>query len=125
MKPKTEVKSAPLPGICSICVERLFKSVEGASDKQTQFLHFCPHHSTVIHTEHADIDNQRYITKWICETPCSENRYLEMATALAAINRVGGGGATLEGNRTRPVHPRSYERRQRQTIIFISPGDQP
>lgn len=83
MKPKTEVKATPLPGICSICVERLFKAVENASDKQTQFLHFCPHHQTMIHTEHADIDGQRYITKWICETPVSETRYLEMATALA------------------------------------------
>jgi hypothetical protein len=113
----TDLQMVRPPQFCDDCGRVLIERATESDERRTQLLHLCPHHSTVIHTEHADIDNQRYITKWICETPCSDNRYLEMATALAAINRVGGVQRWREIGRD-PFSPEALRKVSSQTFIL-------
>lgn len=77
------LKYVAFPEICDACGVKLIKMATEADRQTNQLLHHCPHRSTVVLMMLDEIEGTKAITKWIIESPCSEQRAITLATELA------------------------------------------
>lgn len=85
MKPNFDLKvqPCPLPSICQRCGDRIIQAVGNSPEDMTDLMHHCPENMTLIYTEHADIEGQRYINSWLLQSPCSTDRFMNLARQMA------------------------------------------
>ncbi|MBE9549785.1 MAG: hypothetical protein IMF09_10300 [Proteobacteria bacterium] len=77
------LKYVAFPEICDVCGKKLIRMAAEADSETNQLLHHCPHRSTVVLMTLDEIEGTKAITKWIIESPCSEERAINLATELA------------------------------------------
>lgn len=70
------------PEICDKCGQKIMSLVASVDSGVNQLMHHCPHHQTVILLELAEQDGKRSITKWILESPATEEYVIALANKL-------------------------------------------
>jgi hypothetical protein len=79
MKPTNFIFVKP-PELCENCGESLRNIVATVDDETTKVMHFCPHNQTVILLHLENQGGQRAVTRWIFESPASEQYAIDLAT---------------------------------------------
>ncbi len=89
--PHSNFRFVKPPEICEACGESLKIIIAAVDDETTKVMHFCPHHQTLIFLHLENQDGQRTITRWILESPATEQYAIDLATEFGKES-----GADLE-----------------------------
>lgn len=79
------------PEICESCGESLRNIIATVDNGIRKIMHHCPENQTLVFLHLENEDGQRVVTRWLLESPATEQYALDLATEFGKES-----GANLE-----------------------------